>query len=275
VFAPEVVDLPDPWPACRSARCGSTVAIARIDAPFGPVVVTCENGHYRKYQRKGDFRGRGRYARLFSDAAVGALAPRSARERRLEPNERRCAEIVEDAERCALCGTPPAEHPYRPDLDLHSDRDVWAWFQRWRPPVYAELREAVAIVQQREQLTLGGWRLKIPAALRERVVEALEESALQADHVVPLARLAPVLDALTDGEVDFAVHQLLVAICRRCNHGRWRMSLGREDYLREYVLAVHGGDERMARADAARWQLMESVAFAAARVRLATDERSA
>jgi hypothetical protein len=275
VFAPEVIDLPDPWPACRTARCGSSVAVARIDAPYGPVVVTCENGHYRTYQKKGDFRGRGRYARLFSEAAVGALPPRTARERRLEPNERRCAEIVEDAERCALCGTPPAEHPFRPDLDLRSDRDVWAWFQRWRPQVYAELREAVTIVQQREQVTFAGWRLKIPVALRERVVEALEESALQADHVVPFARLAPVLDALTARELDFAVHQLLVAICRRCNDGRWRTALVREDYLREYVRAVHGGDERMARADTERWQLMESVALAAARARLVTDERSA
>jgi hypothetical protein len=275
VFAPEVVDLPDPWPACRTARCGSTLAVARIDAPFGPVVVTCENGHYRKYQKKGDFRGRGRYARLFSDAAVGTRAPRTARERRLEPNERRCAEIVEDAERCALCGTPPAEHPYRPDLDVRSDRDVLAWFQRWRPQLYAELREAVTIVRQRERETPGGWRLQIPGALRERVVEALDESGLQADHIVPVARLAPAFDMLTDRELDFALHQLLVAICRRCNDGRWRISLGREDYLRAYVLALHGGDERVARADGARWQLMENIAFAAARVRLVTDERSA
>jgi hypothetical protein len=275
VFAPEVVALPDPWPACRFGRCGSTVAIARIGAPFGAVVVTCENGHYRTYQKKGDFRGRGRYARLFSDAAVGARTPRTARERRFEPNERRCAEIVEDAERCALCGTPPAEHPFRPDLDVRSDRDVLAWFQRWRPQLYAELREAVAIVGRGAQGPPGAWRLQIPGALRERVVEALEESALQADHVVPLARLAPALDVLTERELDFAVHQLLVAMCRRCNDGRWRIALSREDYLRAYVWALHDGDERMARADGARWQLMESVALAAARVRLVTDDRSA
>ena len=274
MFAPEVVALPDPWPACRFGRCGSTVAIARIGAPFGAVVVTCENGHYRTYQKKGDFRGRGRYARLFSDAAIGARTPRAARDRRFEPNERRCAEIVEDAERCALCGTPPAEHPFRPDLDVRSDRDVLAWFQRWRPQLYAELREAVAIVGRGAQ-ELPGWRLQIPGALRERVVEALEESALQADHVVPLARLALALDVLTERELDFAVHQLLVAMCRRCNDGRWRIALSREDYLRAYVRALHDGDERMARTDGARWQLMESVALAAARVRLVTDERSA
>ena len=273
MFAPQVVGLPDPWPACRAARCGSTAANARIDAPFGPVVVTCENGHFRTYQKKGEFRARGRYARLFREATLGTLAPRTARERKLEPNERRCAEIVEDAERCALCGTPPAEHPHRPDLDLRTDRDLWAWFQRWRPQLYAELREAVAIVRQGEQNT-GDWRLKIPATLRERVVEALDESALQADHVVPLARLAPALDALTERELDFAVHQL-VAICRRCNDGRWRIARSREDYLREYVAAVYDGDERLARADAAHWELMENVAAATARVRLASDERSA
>jgi len=117
--------------------------------------------------------------------------------------------------------------------------------------------------------------LKIPAALRERVVEALAESALQADHVVPFARLAAALDELTDRELDFAVHRLQIAVCRRCNDGRWRKPLGREDYLRDYVLAVHGGDERMARADTARWHAMENVAFQTARARLVSDERTA
>ena len=270
-----MIALPDEWPACRNGRCGSTTAIARIGAPFGAVVVTCENGHYRTYQKKGDFRGRGRYARLFSAAAVGARTPRTARERKFEPNERRCAEIVEDAERCALCGTPPAEHPFRPDLDVRTDRDVMAWFGRWRPSLYAELCEAVAIAGQAAHGTPGGWRLRIPGTLRERIVEALDDSALQADHVVPLARLAPALDDLTERELDFAAYQLLVAICRRCNDGRWRIAFGREDYLRAYILALHGGDERMARADGAAWQLMERVAYAAARVRLVTDERSA
>lgn len=275
MFAPETIDLPDPWPPCRNAGCGSTAALARIDAPYAPVVVSCENGHVRGFQKRADFRGRGRYARLFSAAAIAPLAPRSARERRLEPNERRCAEVVEDAERCALCGTPPAEHPHRPDLALRGDRELWAWFQRWRPQLFAELCEAVAIVRRSRAVTLAGWRLALPAALRERAVEALDGSALQADHVVPFARLARAMDALSERELDFAQHVLLVAICRHCNEGRWQRVLGREEYMRDYVLAVHDGDRQAARADAARWKLMESVASHVARVRLVSDERSA
>jgi hypothetical protein len=275
VFAPQVVDLPGAWPACRSAHCGSTLAVARIDAPHGPVMLTCENGHYRGYHKKADFRGRGPYTRLFAAAAVAPQAPRRARERRLEPDERRCAETVEDAERCALCGTPPAKHPFRPDLDVRSDAALWGWFGRWRPQVYGELREALAIVGRNAPVALEGWRLKIPAVLRERVVEALAGSFLEADHVVPFARLAPAADALSEREFDFAVHQLQIAICRRCNEGRWRNANSREGYLRDYVVAIHGGDERMARADGVRWRLMEAVAAQVSRARLLSEERSA
>jgi hypothetical protein len=253
VFVPEIAELPDAWPACRTAHCGSTVAVARVDAPFGPVTVLCENGHHRAYRS----------------------AARNARERRIEPGERRRAEVLEDAERCALCGTPPAEHPYRPDLALRSDRDLLAWLQRWRPQLYTRLLEALAIVSRGERVTAGTWRLRIPANLREAITRELSDSALQADHLVPAARLERLVDVLTKRELDFAVNCLLVAICRACDDGRWRAAKTRDDYLREYVRALHDGDERLARADAAGWKTMDVIASRAARVQLATDERSA
>lgn len=253
MFVPETVELPDAWPACRTAQCGSTVALARVDGPLGPVTVRCENGHHRAYRS----------------------AARNARERRIEPGERRRAEVLEDAERCALCGTPPAEHPYRPDLALRSDRDLLAWLQRWRPQLYTRLLEALAIASRAERVTLGNWRLKIPVNLREVIARELADSALQADHLVAPVRLERLVDVLTKRELDFAVNRLLVAICRACDDGRWRVAKTRDDYLREYVRAVHGGDERLARADAAGWKTMEVIASRAAAVQLASDERSA
>jgi hypothetical protein len=266
VFTPEIVDLPDVWPACRRAQCGSTAAVARVDAPLGAVVVACENGHFRAYQRKDDFRRGGRYAGLFGPLVLAPDAPRGARERRLEAGERRRSEVLEDAERCALCGTPPVEHPYRPDLDVRGDRETWTWLGRWRPALYAQLLEAVAIAGRREPVTFGTWRSAIPSRLREAVVAELASSALQADHLVPAALLAQLVDALTPRELDFAVNRLLVPLCRRCDNGRWRRRQSCEDYLREYVVALHGGDERIARADAAQWRMMESIAYHAARV---------
>jgi len=275
VFVPEIVELPDAWPVCRVSRCGSTAGVARVDAPYGPVAVLCENGHLRAYRKKDDFRGRGRYAGTFSALAVPPNIARNAPERRLNAGDRRRAEVLEDAERCALCGTPPAEHPYRPDAGVRTDRDVWSWLQRWRPSLYRELSEAVAILGRREQVTFANWRLKIPAQLRERVVRELDDSALETDLLVPPAVLARLTGSLTLRELDFAVKSLLLALCRRCNSGRWRAPKSREDYLREYVLALHGGDERLARADTPRWRMMESLALHASRVRLAADERSA
>jgi hypothetical protein len=275
VFVPEIVELSDVWPACRVSHCGSRLALARVDAPYGPVAVLCENGHLRAYRKKDEFRGRGRYAGAFSALAVPPSAARNSPVRRLDADVRRRAEVLEDAERCAMCGTPPAEHPYRPDLAVRGDRDVWTWLQRWRPALYAELVEAIAILKQREPVTFGTWRLKISAQLRERIVRELDDSALETDQLVPPAVLARFVSALAPRELDFAVNALLLAICRRCNSGRWRARKSRDDYLREYVFALHGGNERLARADDARWRMMESLAQHAARVRLSADERSA
>jgi hypothetical protein len=275
VFAAEIVDLPDAWPACRTARCGSTSAVARIDVPFGPVVVSCENGHHRVFGKKADFRGRGRYAGLFSAAVLPVTAPRSVRERRLEPSERRRAEVLEDAERCALCGTPPTEHPYRSDAAVRTDAEIWSWLQRWRPALYARLLEALAIVRRSERVTFGNWRLKIPSVLRELVVGELSGSALQIDHLVPLVRLHAFLAELSPNELEFAVNRLVVAVCRGCNEGRWRQQKSREEYLREYVLALHHGEERLARAHAAEWRTMDAIATRAAHVRIEAEARTA
>jgi hypothetical protein len=241
VFVPEIAEVPGTWPACRIARCGSTVAVARVEQPFGPVTVTCENGHHRAYRS----------------------GPRGGRARRIEPGDRRRADVLEDAERCALCGTPPAEH-------AHTDRDVLAWLQRWRPPLYVNLLEALA-VGAAAGVTSQSWRLRIPAGLREAIARELADSALQADHVIPLARLEPFAGALTKRELDFAVQRLLVAVCRACNEGRWRRAMTHDGYVRDYVRAVHGGDERLARADAAGWKTMDALAARAAQVRLESD----
>ena len=275
VFTPETVDLPDIWPACRRAQCRSAAAVARADAPDGPIVVTCENGHFRAYRNKSEFRRGARYAGLFSESVVAADASGERREKLLEPSGRRRSEVLEDAERCALCRTPPAEHPFRPELDLQGDRELWTWLQRWRPVVYVQLREAVAIAGQRERVTFANWRSAIAPRLREILVRELSDSALETDHLVPVERLALLVDVLAPRELAFAVNRLLLAVCRTCNDARRLVRKSREDYLRDYVSALHGGDERLARADAAAWRMMESIASHAARVRLATDERSA
>jgi hypothetical protein len=272
VFSPESVELPDRWPACRRDRCGSTAGVAHVETPHGPIVVTCENGHHRAYAKPDDFRRGGPHAGAFSSDAVPPEPPRDVRLQRLEPGARRRGEVLEDADRCALCGTPPAEHPYRPDLDVRGDAAVLAWFQRRRPAVYAQILEALAIVRRRERVTLGDWRLKLPPALREVVVGELRNSALVSDHLVAPARLERLVDVLTQRELEFAANRLLVAVCRRCAAGRRGVRASREQYLRHYVVALHGGDERLARADAARWRMMENVALHAARVVLPGDE---
>jgi hypothetical protein len=203
------------------------------------------------------------------------MLPDDGRERLLEPAGSRRAEVLEDAERCALCAAPPAEHPYRPDLDLGDDRAVWTWLQRWRPAVYAQLREAVAIAGQRERVTFANWRSSIGPRLREILVRTLSDSELETDHIVPAEVLAQLVNVLGPRELGFAVNRLLVPVCRTCNDARRLAHKSREDYLHNYVLAVHGGDERLARADAAAWRMMESIASHAARVRLATGVRSA
>jgi hypothetical protein len=265
VFSPESVELPGRWPACRRHRCGSTAAVARVETPHGPIIVACENGHHRAYGKPEEFRRGGCHAGAFSAEAVAPEPPADAKSRRLEPSARRRGEVLEDAERCALCGTPPAEHPYRPDLDVRGDAAVLAWFQRWRPAVYAQILEALAIVRRREAVTLGDWRLKLPPALREIVVGELRDSALVSEHLVPMARLEQIAGALTQRELELAANGLLVAMCARCAAARRDLRARREDYLRDYVLAVHGGDERLARADAARWRMMENLALHATR----------
>lgn len=272
MFSPEVVELPGVWPACRRDRCGSAVALATVDVPRGPVAIGCENGHHRGYGKLDEFRRGGRYAGLFSDEAVAPEAPDDPRVRRLEPSARRRAEVLEDAERCALCGTPPAEHPYRPDLDVRADAAVLAWFRRWRSEVYAQLVEALAIVRLRERVTLGNWRLRLPAGLRDVVVSELRGSALVSEQLVATARLELLVGALTQRELDFAASRLLIAACRRCAAARRGARPSREQYLRDYVVAVHGGDEGLARADAARWRMMENVALHASRIVLPSDD---
>ena len=272
MFSPEVVELPGVWPACRRDRCGSTVALATVDVPRGPVAIGCENGHHRAYGKLDDFRCGGRYAGAFSAEAVAPESPHDPRLRRLEPSPRRHAEVLEDADRCALCGTPPAEHPYRPDLDVRGDRAVLAWLQRWRPAVYAEVLEALAIARRRERVTFGTWRLALPQALRDMVVGELRDSGLVSERLVAVARLEALAGVLAQRELDFAASRLLIAACRHCSAGRRGARPSRDDYLRDYVVAVHGGDEGLARADAARWRMMENIALHASCIVLPSDE---
>lgn len=259
MFSPETVELPDRWPICRAGGCGSRAGVARCERAFGAIAVSCENGHVRGYRSRDEFRGRGRYAGFFSAAAVAPNAARDAAERRLEPGPRQREEVLEEADRCALCGTPAPENAISHEPALRTDRDVWAWLQRWRPPLYARLLEALAIVRRRERVTFGNWRLKIPAALREEVVRELADAGLRSAHVVPAERLAPVLDALTPRELDFAVNRLLIAICSHCDDARAGEVSSREAYLRDYVTALYGGDERRARAGA-HWRTIEKIA---------------
>jgi hypothetical protein len=273
VFTPRVAELPGPWPACRAGGCGSTAAFARAETRYGPLALSCENGHLRAYRKRDDFRGRGRFA-----AAAGGIVeeiPRDAPERSLEAGDRRCAEVIEDAERCSVCLTPPADHPYRPDLAARSDRAVWTWLQRWRAAACAQLAEGLAIEKHREPVTYGSWRLKLPPALREIVVRELADSALRAGHVVPLEHLAPMREHLTKRDLAFAVNRLLIPVCLACAERRARARSSREDYLRDYVVTLHGGDQRAARADAAAWKAMERVASLAALVRIAEETRTA
>jgi hypothetical protein len=272
VFSPEIVELPGVWPPCRRDRCGSTVALATVETPRGAIVIACENAHHRAYGKTEEFRRGGRFAGAFSPAAVAPDPPDDARLRRLEPSARRRAEVLEDADRCALCGTPPAEHPYRPELDVRGDAAVLGWFRRRRPAVYAEILAALAIVRQRERVTFGDWRLKLPQAMRDAVVGELRDSALTSMHLVEPERLERLTGVLTQRELEFAANRLLIAACRRCAAARRGLRASREQYLHDYVVAVHGGDERLARADAARWRMMENLALHAARVILPADE---
>jgi hypothetical protein len=88
----------------------------------------------------------------------------------------------------------------------------------------------------------------------------LTDSALETEQLVPVERLAPLAGVLAPGELGFAVNRLLLPMCRTCAAARRRVPKSREDYLREYVLAMHRGDERLARADAVAWRMMESIA---------------
>jgi len=264
MFAPQLVDVPGRWPACRVSRCGSTAAQARLDVPLGPIVLACENGHFRGFRRHDEFRRAGRFAGAFDAGAFPADVPADAPERRVEPSARRRTEVLEDAERCGLCRTPPARHPLRGEDVVRSDRDVWTWLQRWRPAVYASVAQSIA-VSRASGAAPAAWRLALPADLREQVVESLHASELTTDQVVPPARLATIVTELTKRELDFAVSGLLIAVCRACASARTSAPLDARSYLRAYVDAVHGGDEALARADAPRWRMMEKIAASGAR----------
>ena len=126
VFLPERRELPDDWPPCGYNDCRSVVGIARIDAPYGPIRVECENGHYRKFEKKMLFTHGGKYGGLFSDQVIGASTRDVRRSQKLEPNERRRSEVLEDSERCSLCGAPPIIHPFRPEQDVKTDKELWS-----------------------------------------------------------------------------------------------------------------------------------------------------
>jgi hypothetical protein len=183
--------------------------------------------------------------------------------------------VLEDAERCALCRTPPVEHPYRPDLGVRSDRELWTWIARYRPGLFAQLCEAIAVAGGSKPVTFGDWRSRIPAHVREAVVGGLDDAELRADLLVPAARLAGLIGALTARELDFAVKRLLLPVCRACNAGRWRRPESRDGYLRGYVHAFFDGDEGRARADATAWRMMETVATRAAQLAPASEARPA
>jgi hypothetical protein len=234
--------------------------------PYGSIRIECENGHYRKFERKAAFRKAGKYFGVFSELAVPPENPRTRRERKLEPSETRRAEILEDAEYCKLCGTPPISHPFRPEQNISTDRQLWDWIQRWRPALNARLSEALQIVRQTHKITYGNWRLKIPSSVREAIIIEMRDSELQVDHLVPVNVLEKLLDVLAEPERTFAVNRLLLALCRKCNNGRWRLKKSREQYLREYVVALYDGDTDQAQRDSTNWRLMEVLAFHASLV---------
>ncbi len=274
MFVPQSAELPGRWPACRMSRCGSTVATARLDVPLGPIVVACENGHFRGFRAHDDFRRGARFAGCFDGWRSVPDVPANAPERRVEPSVRRRMEVLEDADRCALCGTPPAQHPLRGEDVVRTDRNVWTWLQRWRPALFADVAGAITVARAGAGAP-ASWRLALPADARERIVDALRESALTTDQVVPPARLVAIVPELAKRELDFAVGGLLIAACSACAIARASAPADARAYLRTYVDALHGGDERLARADAARWRMMEKIASAAARAGTATTLRTA
>ncbi len=234
--------------------------------------MTCENGHFRAFRKQDDFRRGGRFAGAFSARTVSPEVARGAPERLVDPGERRRTETLEDADRCALCGTPPAQHPFRPDDDVRTDRDLWAWLQRFRPAVFADVAQAAAVAHAAGG-DARGWRLTLPSAVRERIVEALHDSALTTDHVIPPAHLVAIAHGLTKREREFAVNGLLLAACAVCVRHRHAPHDVR-GAMRAYVDGMYGGDVALARADAVRFRTMEKIAFAVARAHAAA-QRSA
>lgn len=184
------------------------------------------------------------------------------------PDERRCAELLEQADGCALCGTPPVDDPYRSGLSVADDRELWTWFLRWRPQLFAELALAVRKLQHYEGVTYRAWRLKLPPDLRAAVVAQVADSQLHVEPLIPFVRLRAIEHALSRAELAFAVNDLLIAVCGGCSNGRWCLEADRERYVREYVRAFYDGDEHRARADARRFRTVDAIASRAAAVRL-------
>jgi hypothetical protein len=112
----------------------------------------------------------------------------------------------------------------------------------------------------------------LPPAVREDVVLTLRDSELQVDHLVPVNILEKLIDRISVDELNFAVNRLLLPMCRKCNNGRWRLKKTKDEYLREYVLAVYAGDREAALRDAASWCKMEVIALHASLVK-PTDKK--
>jgi len=232
----------------------------------------CENGHFRGFRSHAEFRPGGTFAGCFTRETLDRDADAVAA--RVEPSPRRRTEVLEDATRCALCGTPPAQHPMHDDGAVRTDREVWTWLQRWRPDVFADVVAALAVARARGDVA-ASWRLAMPAPVRERVVDALRASTLTSDQVVPPVRLAPIAKALSKRERDFAVNGLLIAACARCAATRWAQHHDARAFLQAYVQAMYDGDEARARTDTSRWRMMEKVAAAAAHASAHAVVRSA
>jgi hypothetical protein len=96
------------------------------------------------------------------------------------------------------------------------------------------------------------WSGQIPEVLRDEILQEIEFSQIQCDHLVPVHLLELVEGSVPRAVLEFGGRRLAVPACQRCNRGRTR-HIENPDYLLERWVAYKFDGNRRAAEQSPEW----------------------